>query len=73
MTGDEGLGLDELLRAAEDAGPGESVDVVARNLEKRFSAAEVSFLSSTCSGGKPSGCPGPVPPRRPAGPRSGSH
>src|SRR5689334_16452021 len=44
MTGDEGLGLDELLRAAEDAAPGESVDVVARNLEKRFSAAEVSFL-----------------------------
>ncbi|MCC5476539.1 PP2C family protein-serine/threonine phosphatase [Streptomyces barringtoniae] len=40
----EGLGLDEVLRAAEDAAPVESVDVVARNLEKRFSATEVSFL-----------------------------
>ncbi|MET8586701.1 PP2C family protein-serine/threonine phosphatase [Streptomyces collinus] len=39
----EGLGLDEVLRAAEDAAPVESVDVVARNLEKRFSASEVSF------------------------------
>ncbi|GAA3502780.1 PP2C family protein-serine/threonine phosphatase [Streptomyces prasinosporus] len=44
MTGGEGLGLDEVLRAAEDAAPGESVDVVARNLEKRFSARDVSFL-----------------------------
>ena len=44
MAGDVGLGLDEVLRAAEDAAPVESVDVVARNLEKRFSAAEVSFL-----------------------------
>ncbi|MFF8867990.1 PP2C family protein-serine/threonine phosphatase [Streptomyces sp. NPDC015139] len=44
MAGDAGLGLDEVLRAAEDAAPVESVDVVARNLEKRFSAAEVSFL-----------------------------
>ncbi|WP_030343547.1 PP2C family protein-serine/threonine phosphatase [Streptomyces sp. NRRL S-1022] len=41
--GGEGLGLDEILRAAEDAAPVESVDVVARNLEKRFSASEVSF------------------------------
>ncbi|MCS0603448.1 serine/threonine-protein phosphatase [Streptomyces sp. LP11] len=37
------MGLDEVLRAAEDASPSESVDVVARNLEKRFSATEVSF------------------------------
>ncbi|MEU1707780.1 PP2C family protein-serine/threonine phosphatase [Streptomyces sp. NPDC005706] len=44
MVGDDGLGLDEVLRAAEDAAPGESVDVVARNLEKRFSAAQVSLL-----------------------------
>ncbi|MEU3509114.1 PP2C family protein-serine/threonine phosphatase [Streptomyces longwoodensis] len=43
VQGDEPLGLDEVLRAAEDAAPGESVDVVAQNLEKRFSAAEVSF------------------------------
>ncbi|MGJ5760876.1 PP2C family protein-serine/threonine phosphatase [Streptomyces galbus] len=43
MKGEEPLGLDEILRAAEDAAPGESVDVVARNLEKRFSASEVSF------------------------------
>ncbi|MFF9112067.1 PP2C family protein-serine/threonine phosphatase [Streptomyces sp. NPDC014805] len=40
---DEGLGLDEVLGAAEDAAPVESVDVVARNLEKRFSAIEVSL------------------------------
>lgn len=40
---DEGLGLDEVLGAAEDAAPVESVDVVARNLEKRFSASEVSL------------------------------
>ncbi|WP_190200704.1 PP2C family protein-serine/threonine phosphatase [Streptomyces djakartensis] len=39
----EGLGLDDVLRAAEDAAPVESVDVVARNLEKRVSASEVSF------------------------------
>ncbi|SEE37602.1 Stage II sporulation protein E (SpoIIE) [Streptomyces sp. 2231.1] len=44
MAGDAGLVLDDVLRAAEDAAPVESVDVVARNLEKRFSAAEVSFL-----------------------------
>ncbi|MFI8193347.1 PP2C family protein-serine/threonine phosphatase [Streptomyces sp. NPDC085946] len=43
VWGDEGLGLDEVLRAAEDAAPVESVDVVARNLEKRFSATEVCF------------------------------
>ncbi|MEU3413958.1 PP2C family protein-serine/threonine phosphatase [Streptomyces sp. NPDC006658] len=41
--GGEGFGLDEVLRAAEDAAPVESADVVARNLEKRFSASEVSF------------------------------
>lgn len=40
----EGLGLDEILRAAEDAAPVESVDVVARNLKERFGASEVSFL-----------------------------
>ncbi|UFR06173.1 serine/threonine-protein phosphatase [Streptomyces sp. Go40/10] len=44
MAGDEGLGLDEVLRAAENAAPVESVDVVAENLEKRFSATEVCFL-----------------------------
>ncbi|MGW3361226.1 PP2C family protein-serine/threonine phosphatase [Streptomyces bungoensis] len=38
------MGLDEVLRAAEDAAPVESVEVVARNLEKRFSATDVSFL-----------------------------
>ncbi|WP_345278230.1 PP2C family protein-serine/threonine phosphatase [Streptomyces gulbargensis] len=36
--------LDGVLRAAEDASPVESVDVVARNLEKRFGARAVSFL-----------------------------
>ncbi|MBA9050560.1 MULTISPECIES: PP2C family protein-serine/threonine phosphatase [Streptomyces] len=44
MTGDGDLGLDEVLGAAEDAAPVESVDVVASNLEKRFSATDVSFL-----------------------------
>ncbi|WP_445284651.1 PP2C family protein-serine/threonine phosphatase [Streptomyces sp. DSM 118148] len=44
MVGDDGLGLDEVLGAAEDAAPVGSVDVVARNLQKRFSAAQVSFL-----------------------------
>ncbi|MFD5541417.1 PP2C family protein-serine/threonine phosphatase [Streptomyces sp. NPDC127079] len=43
MPDGESLRLDEVLRAAEDAAPVESVDVVARNLEKRFSASEVSF------------------------------
>ncbi|MBC2875381.1 MULTISPECIES: PP2C family protein-serine/threonine phosphatase [Streptomyces] len=38
------FGLDEVLRAAEEAAPVESVDVVARNLEKRFGARVVSFL-----------------------------
>ncbi|MER6455962.1 PP2C family protein-serine/threonine phosphatase [Streptomyces sp900105245] len=37
------MALDEMLGAAEDAAPVESVDVVARHLEKRFSATEVSF------------------------------
>ncbi|WP_317447318.1 PP2C family protein-serine/threonine phosphatase [Streptomyces collinus] len=40
----EGLGLDEILSAAEDAAPVESVDVVARNLKERFGASDVSFL-----------------------------
>ncbi|NED18531.1 serine/threonine-protein phosphatase [Streptomyces sp. SID9913] len=43
MAEGEGLGLDEVLRAAEDAAPVESADVVAQNLEKRFSATEVSL------------------------------
>ena len=36
--------LGELLTAAEAAPPGESVDVVARDLQKRFGAEQVSFL-----------------------------
>ncbi|MGW2465401.1 PP2C family protein-serine/threonine phosphatase [Streptomyces sp. NPDC001761] len=44
VAGDDGLGLDEVLRAAENAAPVESVDVVAQNLEKRLSATEVCFL-----------------------------
>ncbi|MFI0242982.1 PP2C family protein-serine/threonine phosphatase [Streptomyces sp. NPDC016845] len=43
MSGD-GLGLEELLAAAEDAAPCESVDVVARNLEERYGACDVSFV-----------------------------
>ncbi|MEU6394753.1 PP2C family protein-serine/threonine phosphatase [Streptomyces sp. NPDC046939] len=43
MPGD-GPGLGELLAAVEDAAPCESVDVVARNLEDRFDACEVSFV-----------------------------
>ncbi|WP_320781310.1 PP2C family protein-serine/threonine phosphatase [Streptomyces sp. CRN 30] len=38
------LELGDLLADAEDASPVESVDVVARNLQKRFAAASVSFL-----------------------------
>jgi serine phosphatase RsbU (regulator of sigma subunit) len=38
------LELGALLAAAEAAPPGESVDVVARNLQKRFGAERVSFL-----------------------------
>ncbi|MFE3416103.1 PP2C family protein-serine/threonine phosphatase [Streptomyces mirabilis] len=38
------LELGELLAAAEAAPPGESVDVVARDLQKRFGAEGVSFL-----------------------------
>ncbi|EDY58816.1 magnesium or manganese-dependent protein phosphatase [Streptomyces sviceus ATCC 29083] len=38
------LELGELLAAAEAAPPGESVDVVARDLQKRFGAERVSFL-----------------------------
>ncbi|MFF5187404.1 PP2C family protein-serine/threonine phosphatase [Streptomyces sp. NPDC000345] len=40
----EDLELGELLAAAEAAPPGESVDVVARDLQKRFGAERVSFL-----------------------------
>ncbi|MET9761327.1 PP2C family protein-serine/threonine phosphatase [Streptomyces sp. NPDC006372] len=38
------LELGELLAAAEAAPPGESVDVVAHDLQKRFGAETVSFL-----------------------------
>ncbi|MDQ0688438.1 hypothetical protein QFZ56_007401 [Streptomyces achromogenes] len=38
------LELGELLAAAEAAPPGESVDVVAHDLQKRFGAERVSFL-----------------------------
>ncbi|WP_406131352.1 PP2C family protein-serine/threonine phosphatase [Streptomyces sp. NBC_00989] len=38
------LELGEVLAAAEAAPPGESVDVVARDLQKRFGAEHVSFL-----------------------------
>ncbi|RST15987.1 serine/threonine-protein phosphatase [Streptomyces sp. WAC05374] len=38
------LGLGDVLAEAEDASPVESVDVVARNLRKRFGADRVSFL-----------------------------
>ncbi|MFE6488950.1 serine/threonine-protein phosphatase, partial [Streptomyces sp. NPDC057757] len=38
------LELGELLAAAEEAPPGESVHVVAHDLQKRFGAERVSFL-----------------------------
>ena len=38
------LELGELLAAAEAAPPGESVDVIARDLQKRLGAQQVSFL-----------------------------
>ncbi|MGV9253358.1 PP2C family protein-serine/threonine phosphatase [Streptomyces sp. NPDC003697] len=44
MVGEDGFGLDDVLRGAEAAAPVESVDVVARNVEKRFGARAVSFL-----------------------------
>ncbi|WP_367129027.1 PP2C family protein-serine/threonine phosphatase [Saccharothrix sp. HUAS TT1] len=43
-TVDGELGLGDVLAAAEQSPPVESVDVVARNLEKRFGAISVSFL-----------------------------
>lgn len=43
MSGTD-LELGELLAAAEAASPGESVDVVAHDLQKRFGAESVSFL-----------------------------
>ncbi|MFJ6540302.1 PP2C family protein-serine/threonine phosphatase [Streptomyces sp. NPDC003656] len=43
MTGD-GIGLTEVLEAAEAAAPVASLDVVARNLRDRFGAEYVSFL-----------------------------
>ncbi|MFJ9312536.1 serine/threonine-protein phosphatase, partial [Streptomyces cyaneofuscatus] len=36
--------LSEVLAAAEDAAPVDSLDVVARNLRTRFGARYVSFL-----------------------------
>jgi hypothetical protein len=41
---EDGLKLAEVLAAAEDAAPMESLDVVARNLQKRFGARRVSLL-----------------------------
>ncbi|MFD5428630.1 PP2C family protein-serine/threonine phosphatase [Streptomyces sp. NPDC127084] len=41
---DDRVGLAEILAAAEDAAPVESLDVVARNLRDRFGARSVSFL-----------------------------
>ncbi|GGY08046.1 PP2C family protein-serine/threonine phosphatase [Streptomyces minutiscleroticus] len=41
---DADVALDELLAAAEAAPPGESVDVVARTLQRGFGARNVSFL-----------------------------
>lgn len=38
------LNMGEILAAAEDAAPVESIDVVAHNLRERFAATEVSFL-----------------------------
>ncbi|WP_142146534.1 PP2C family protein-serine/threonine phosphatase [Streptomyces sp. SLBN-31] len=38
------IGLSDVLAAAEDAAPVESLDVVARNLRERFGARYVSFL-----------------------------
>ncbi|MGW4224211.1 PP2C family protein-serine/threonine phosphatase [Streptomyces bauhiniae] len=43
VTGD-GIGLAEVLAAAEAAAPVASLDVVARNLRERFGAQYVSFL-----------------------------
>lgn len=43
MDGDT-LGLEDVLAEAENASPVDSVEVVARNLQKRFGAACVSFL-----------------------------
>ncbi|MFD9339496.1 PP2C family protein-serine/threonine phosphatase [Streptomyces sp. NPDC060028] len=40
----ERIGLAEVLAAAEDAAPVDSLDVVARNLRDRFGAGYVSFL-----------------------------
>ncbi|MQA96686.1 MAG: SpoIIE family protein phosphatase [Streptosporangiales bacterium] len=44
--------LGGLLRAAEDAAPVESIDVVARNLRDRFGAEAVSFLFADLVGGR---------------------
>ncbi|MFJ4776312.1 PP2C family protein-serine/threonine phosphatase [Streptomyces sp. NPDC088762] len=43
MAGDR-IGLADVLAAAEDAAPVDSLDVVARNLRDRFDARYVSFL-----------------------------
>ncbi|WP_327260987.1 serine/threonine-protein phosphatase [Streptomyces sp. NBC_01232] len=42
--GRDRIGLTEVLAAAEDAAPVDSLDVVARNLHDRFGARYVSFL-----------------------------
>ncbi|MFC8584486.1 PP2C family protein-serine/threonine phosphatase [Streptomyces sp. NPDC057217] len=44
------MGLAELLAAAEDAAPVDSLDVVARNLRERFGARYVSFLFADLAG-----------------------
>lgn len=40
----EGFGLNSIFAAAEKAAPGDSVQVVAKNLTERFGAVDVSFL-----------------------------
>ncbi|MEU3526749.1 PP2C family protein-serine/threonine phosphatase [Streptomyces sp. NPDC038707] len=47
---DHRFGLDEVLAAAEEAAPVESIDVVARNLRDRFGATDVSFLFLALAG-----------------------
>ncbi|MFB8384886.1 PP2C family protein-serine/threonine phosphatase [Streptomyces rubiginosohelvolus] len=49
---DDGIGLAELLTAAENAAPVESLDMVAHNLRERFGARYVSFLFADVVGRK---------------------
>jgi hypothetical protein len=49
VTGDR-MSLGALLRAAEDGAPVESVEVIARDLADRFSAASVTFLFADLAG-----------------------